>query len=252
MAAVTTPESAEGPRTILVCDDAPEAALLVQASLERDSDYVIEVAADGAEALDKARALDPDLVVLDLGLPGIDGIDVCRELRTFTDAYVLMLTGRDGELDRLIGLAVGADDYVTKPFSGREVAARVRALLRRPRVSTLTTADAVVADDVCLDLLAREVRVGGELVELTKLQFDLLALLASHPGEVVSYQVLFEAVWRSVWVGEVDLVNSQVAKLRQKIDRPSQSHITTCRGVGYSFTTNAANSSTTQDRAVAL
>jgi len=252
MAAVTTPKSAEGPRTILVCDDAPEAALLVQASLERDSDYVIEVAADGAEALDKARALDPDLVVLDLGLPGIDGIDVCRELRTFTDAYVLMLTGRDGELDRLIGLAVGADDYVTKPFSGREVAARVRALLRRPRVSTLTTADAVVADDVRLDLLAREVRVGGELVELTKLQFDLLALLASHPGEVVSYQVLFEAVWRSVWVGEVDLVNSQVAKLRQKIDRPSQSHITTCRGVGYSFTTNAANSSTTQDRAVAL
>ena len=230
------PEPQPGRRTILVCDDAPEALMLVQASLDRDGDYVIEVAADGAEALDKARALDPDLVVLDLGLPGIDGIDVCRELRTFTDAYVLMLTGRDSELDRLIGLAVGGDDYVTKPFSGREVAARVRALLRRPRVSTLSTADALVAGGVRLDLLTREAVVDGEPVELTRLQFDLLALLMAADDQVVTHETLFESVWRSIWVGEVDLVNSQVAKLRRKIDRPgAESRIATVRGVGYRF-----------------
>ena len=223
---------------ILVVEDAPEFVQLIQAALERGGDYDIEVATDGLEAIDRAKAFDPDLVVLDLGLPGADGIEVCREIRTFTDAYVLMLTGRDDEVDRLVGLAVGADDYVTKPFSAREVAARVQVLLRRPRspVAAAEQSEITELGDLRIDLLAREVAVDGDTIELTKLEFDLLATLASRPEMVFTRQLLLESVWGGEWFGDDHLVSVHIANLRKKIDHNGHKHIATVRGVGYRLT----------------
>ena len=233
----TKPDDAER-HTILVVEDAPEFVQLIQAALERGGDYRIEVATDGLSAIDMARELDPDLVVLDLGLPGADGIEVCREIRTLTNAYVLMLTGRDDEVDRLVGLAVGADDYVTKPFSAREVAARVQVLLRRPRTPVAPADDSATIEvgDLRIDTLAREVTVDGDAVELTKLEFDLLATLAGRPEMVFTRQLLLESVWGGEWFGDDHLVSVHIANLRKKIDRDGRTHVTTVRGVGYRLT----------------
>lgn len=224
--------------TILIVEDAPEFVQLIEAALDRGGDYDIEVATDGLEAIERAKQIDPDLVVLDLGLPGADGIEVCRELRTFTDAYVIMLTGRDDEVDRLVGLAVGADDYVTKPFSAREVAARVQVLLRRPRTPVAPVDDSATIEvgDLRIDGLAREVTVAGESIELTKLEFDLLATLASRPEMVFTRQLLLESVWGGEWFGDDHLVSVHIANLRKKIDRDGREHVTTVRGVGYRLT----------------
>ena len=238
LAAMTnTPPDTER-HTVLIVEDAPEFVQLIQAALERGGDYRIEVANDGLEAIEVAKEIDPDLVVLDLGLPGADGIEVCRELRTFTDAYVLMLTGRDDEVDRLVGLAVGADDYVTKPFSAREVAARVQVLLRRPRVPTAPeeASEIVELGDLRIDLLARQVEVDGEAVELTKLEFDLLTTLASRPEMVFTRQLLLESVWGGEWFGDDHLVSVHIANLRKKIDANGHQHVATVRGVGYRLT----------------
>ena len=236
-AAQPEPTHAAERHTILIVEDAPEFVQLVRAALERAGDYEIEVASDGVEAIERARSLDPDLVVLDLGLPGVDGIDVCRELRTFTDAYVLMLTGRDDEVARVGGLAVGADDYVTKPFSAREVAARVQVLLRRPRSPVESKSEDVTElGDLRIDMLAREVQVAGESIDLTKLEFDLLTTLAARPEMVFTRQILFEAVWGGEWYGDDHLVSVHIANLRKKIDRSGHQHIATVRGVGYRLT----------------
>ena len=153
--------------TVMIVEDAPEFVQLVEASLTRDGSYRIEVATNGLDAIDLARKVEPDVVILDLGLPGVDGIEVCREIRTFSDAYILMLTARAEEVDRLVGLAVGADDYVTKPFSARELAARVQVLLRRPRVSKAADdrgapSDMVEIGAMRIDLPAREVVVDDQ------------------------------------------------------------------------------------------
>lgn len=225
---------------ILAVDDAPEILQMIEAVLGRDDNYDVSTASNGIEALELARSVDPEVVILDLGLPGMDGIEVCRELRSFTDAYVLMLTGRDDEVDRLVGLAVGADDYMTKPFSTRELAARVQVLLRRPRGGTRSgDADTSGTDAtidlgaLSLDLGAREVRVDGALVELTKIEFELLATLAARPEMVFTRQFLVETVWGDDWYGDDHMVSVHVANLRKKIDVGDHRFIKTVRGVGY-------------------
>jgi len=148
-----------------------------------------------------------------------------------------MLTGRDDEVDRLVGLAVGADDYVTKPFSAREVAARVQVLLRRPRSPVESKSEDVTElGDLRIDMLAREVQVAGESIDLTKLEFDLLTTLAARPEMVFTRQILFEAVWGGEWYGDDHLVSVHIANLRKKIDRSGHQHIATVRGVGYRLT----------------
>ncbi len=226
------------PRRALVVEDELALADIVTSYLAREG-FEVETASDGESALRHARTLDPDVVVLDLGLPGMDGIEVCRRLRTFSDCYVVMLTARADEVDTLVGLSVGADDYVTKPFSPRELVARVRAMLRRPRTPTTTHGAAVdpplVFGDLSVDVAAREVRVAGDLVPLTRTEFDVLAALAHRPGAVMSRASLIEAVWGGNWVGDEHLVDVHVLHLRQKLGDTAdrQRYVRTVRGVGY-------------------
>ena len=225
---------ASGP-SALVVDDAEEFRELVGSVLRRDG-FRVETAADGDGALATARSSDPDVVVLDIGLPGIDGVEVCRRLRTFSDAYVVMVTARQEEVDKLIGLSVGADDYVTKPFSPRELVARIRAMLRRPRVGGGPDRGAVRRlGDLELDPDAREVRVQGRVVELTRIEFDLLGALSAHPRVALSRAQLLEQVWGPSWFGDDHVVDVHVSKLRQKLgdDPRAPRFLRTVRGVGY-------------------
>jgi len=228
----------------LVVDDEEPLAQLVRSYLEREG-FEVETAADGEEALRKARTLDPDVIVLDLGLPGIDGVEVCRRIRTFSDCYVVMLTARTEEVDVLVGMSVGADDYVTKPFSPRQLVARVRAMLRRPRLGTSGDAHpstpAMRFGDLVLDVDAREVTVGGEPVALTRTEFDVLAALASRPNAVLSRTSLIEAVWGGSWVGDEHLVDVHILHVRQKLGDTAelQRYVRTIRGVGYRIGTGA-------------
>ncbi len=220
------------PRRILVVDDEIPILDLVRGYLERDG-FEVDTAADGPAGLDAVRRGNPDVVVLDVMLPGMDGIEVCRQLRTFSDAYVLMLTARGEEIDRIVGLTVGADDYLVKPFSPRELVARVKALLRRPRGGP----SAVPAMPAGLDIDEgrRAVRVDGIAVELTALEFDLLAVLARDPGVVIRRQALLDRVWGPEFVADDHLVDVHVANLRRKLgdDAAEPRFIETLRGVGY-------------------
>jgi DNA-binding response OmpR family regulator len=223
-----------GPRALVV-DDAPEVREMV-ADLLRDEGFRVTLAADGDTALELARASEPDVVVLDIGLPGIDGVEVCRRLRTFSDAYVVILTARHDEVDKLIGLSVGADDYMTKPFSSRELIARIQAMLRRPRARVEGGRAAVRrVGDLEIDPAAREVRVGGALVALTRIEFDLLDALSVQPRVALSRSQLLERVWGPTWFGDDHVVDVHMSKLRQKLgDDPRASrYIATVRGVGY-------------------
>jgi DNA-binding response OmpR family regulator len=223
-----------GPRALVV-DDAAEFRELVGSVLRREG-FRVETADDGDVALALARASDPDVVVLDIGLPGIDGVEVCRRLRTFSDAYVVMVTGRQEEIDKLIGLSVGADDYVTKPFSARELVARIRAMLRRPRAGGSPDRAAVRRlGDLELDRAAREVRVNGRVVELTRIEFDLLDALSSRPRVALTRAQLLEHVWGPSWFGDDHVVDVHVSKLRQKLgdDPRTPRYLRTVRGVGY-------------------
>jgi DNA-binding response OmpR family regulator len=220
------------PARILVVDDEVPILDLVRGYLERDG-FVVDTAADGPAGLAAVRSGNPDVVVLDVMLPGLDGIEVCRQLRTFSDAYVLMLTARGEEIDRIMGLTVGADDYLVKPFSPRELVARVKALLRRPRGAASVTGAAPPGLDI--DESRRTVRVDGTLVELTALEFDLLAVLARDPGVVVRRQAFLDRAWGRAYVADDHLVDVHVANLRRKLgDDPAQPRfIETVRGVGY-------------------
>ena len=226
------------PPTILVVDDEPPIVELLAGYLEREG-WLVESAGDGPAALDAIRRLDPDVIVLDVMLPGLDGVEVCRRLRTFSDAYVLMLTARSEEIDRIVGLTVGADDYLVKPFSPREVVARIRALLRRPRRGTGAAAPSspagIAPDGLEVDEARRAVRVDGVAVELTALEFNLLATLAREPGIVVTRQALLDALWGPGYVGDDHLVDVHVANLRRKLgdDPASPRFVETVRGVGY-------------------
>ena len=225
-----------GYRALVVDDEAPLADV-VASYLQRDH-FDVTVCHTGAEALSVAREVDPEVVVLDVGLPGIDGLEVCRQLRTFSDAYVVMLTARDTEMDTIVGLSVGADDYVTKPFSPRELVARIRAMLRRPR-TVGAAAEAVlparVFGPLSIDVASRQVFLDGVPIALTRTEFDLLAALSSRPGVVWSRRQLIETVWGEPWVGNDHLVDVHVGHLRRKLaDDPADPRfVFTVRGVGY-------------------
>jgi DNA-binding response OmpR family regulator len=183
----------------------------------------------GEDALATIDQLRPSLVILDIGLPGQDGFDVCRGIRAGSQVPILMLTARDEEADRVAGLELGADDYVAKPFSPRELAARVKALLRRSRPAA--PAEKLELGDVVVDTLAREVTVAGETVELTGKEFDLLAYLLDNAGIVVSRDQLLDRVWGMTYAGGTRTVDVHVAQLRRKLGRPDA--IRTFRGSGY-------------------
>jgi DNA-binding response OmpR family regulator len=227
----------------LVVDDEEPLAEVVASYLEREN-FEVTVCHTGFDALAVARQVDPDVVVLDLGLPGIDGLEVCRQLRAFSDAYVVMLTARDTEVDTIVGLSVGADDYVTKPFSPRELVARIRAMLRRPRsVSTPVVAGAEAGGELpprvfgplSIDVEGRQVFLEGAPIPLTRTEFDILAALSSRPGVVWSRRQLIDAVWGEPWVGNDHLVDVHIGHLRRKLgDNPAEPRfVLTLRGVGY-------------------
>jgi DNA-binding response OmpR family regulator len=222
---------------VLVVDDAPEFIEILVPVLEREG-YRTEVARDGEDAIETARRFSPDVIVLDLGLPKLDGVEVCRKVRAFSDAYVLMLTARGDEVDRAVGLEVGADDYMTKPFSARELVARVRAMLRRPRQAAHFDGpqDASLRrrfGSLEVDPLGHIVLVEGEEVQLTRIEFDLLETLTSKPAMVFSRALLRERVWGPEWFGDDHVVDVHIANLRKKIDQDGPSHVRTVRGVGY-------------------
>lgn len=221
---------------ILIVDDEKSIRNLVRSYLESDSYSVLE-ADNGEKAVRLVREQSPDLVVLDVGMPVLDGIEALREIRTFSDVYVVMLTARAEEVDKLIGLSVGADDYLTKPFSPRELVARIKAVLRRQRGSAATTNDQFVFADLKVDKARREVTVAGTPAELTTLEFDLLAALASQPGRVFSRRQLIEAIWGWDYYGDERVVDVHIRKLRKGLgdDAAEPRIIGTVRGVGYKF-----------------
>ncbi|HET9519807.1 MAG TPA: response regulator transcription factor [Candidatus Limnocylindrales bacterium] len=223
------PESAA--TRILVVDDEAPLVELVRGYLAREG-WSVSTAADGPSALEVIRNDRPDVVVLDLMLPGIDGIEVCRQLRTFSDAYVLMLTAKSEEVDKLVGLAVGADDYLTKPFSPRELVARVRAMLRRAHRPSAGSPGLEV------DTGRRLTRVDGHPIDLTRTEFDILASLARQPGVVLDRPTLLASVWGPGYTDD-HLIDVHIANLRRKLgdssDRPR--FVETVRGVGYRLVT---------------
>lgn len=223
----------------MVVEDEAAIAALVASYLERDG-FEVTVTGDGGEAVARARSVDPDVVVLDLGLPGLDGVEVCRRLRTFSDAYVVMLTARADEVDTLVGLSIGADDYVTKPFSPRELSARIQARMRRPRngfagAAAGRSGTVRVVGDLSIDVPGREVRVAGAPVHLTRTEFDVLEALSSAPGTVFSRSRLIDAVWGPEWVGDDHLVDVHIGHVRRKLgdDAAHGRYVRTVRGVGY-------------------
>jgi DNA-binding response OmpR family regulator len=221
----------------MVVEDEQELARVLGGYLERDGFDVTRVDA-GRRAVASAREVDPDVIVLDLGLPGLDGIEVCRQVRTFSDAYVVMLTARSDEVDKLIGLSVGADDYMTKPFSPRELMARLQAMLRRPRAVEAThdaSGDVRTFGSLRVDPLGREVWLGDEPVSLTRTEFDLLAALSGRPRMALSRRQLIENVWGPAWVGDEHLVDVHEGHLRRKLgdDAAHGRYVRTVRGVGY-------------------
>ncbi|GAA2701354.1 putative sensory transduction protein [Actinoplanes palleronii] len=205
--------------------------------LEKEG-FEVFAAGDGQEAVARAKKQRPDIAILDLGLPDVDGIEVCRQIRQFTDAYIIMVTGRTDELDKVVGLSVGADDYVTKPFSPRELSARIQAMRRRPRASAQAQREAVREyGDLRIDLEVREVSQAGVVLELTKIEFDLLDLLSSAPRRTFTRRQLLEDVWGDNFYGDDHIIDVHVGNLRRKLGESASAphHIRTLRGVGYRF-----------------
>jgi DNA-binding response OmpR family regulator len=213
---------------LLLVEDEGSIGSLVHGYLER-AGYEVVWVRSGEEALVELGRYPATLVVLDVGLPGIDGFEVCRRIRARSSVPIVMLTARDEEPDRVAGLEIGADDYVTKPFSPRELAARVKAVLRRG--DRIGTTEELTAGDVVVRRDAREVTAGGSLVELTGKEFDLLAFLLEHPGIVFSREQLLDRVWGLSYPGGTRTVDVHVAQLRRKLQRPDV--ISTVRGAGY-------------------
>ena len=219
---------------ILVIDDEPSITNLVSAYLKPEG-YEVFTAADGNAGLKAARAFKPDLIILDLMLPGIDGIELLSRLRRESDVYVIMLTARTEETDKVVGLSIGADDYVTKPFSPRELVARVKAALRRLQTGSGTGGERNVLSfkHVRMDVGAHTVHVDDELIELTSIEFDLLHALAENHGHVLSREQLLEKVWGGEYFGEMRVVDVHLGHVRQKLGHDD--FIATGRGVGYRF-----------------
>jgi DNA-binding response OmpR family regulator len=226
------------PLTILLVDDEDSVQRLLAYPLEREGFRVIP-AHDGEEALELFAGEQVDLVVLDLMLPKLDGLEVCKRIRSQSTVPIIMLTARDDEFDKVLGLELGADDYITKPFSIREFRSRVRALLRRaaaPRYETREN-ESIEAGDLRVDLSKRSVTIRGESEELTYVEFELLRTLASAPGKVFSRQALLEAIWGDSAYREPRTIDVHVRHLREKLERDARQpeYIFTVRGVGYRF-----------------
>jgi two-component system alkaline phosphatase synthesis response regulator PhoP len=228
-------DDGEVPRTVLVVDDEPKIVEVVGDYL-RSAGFSVTTAAAGESALALARARPPDVVVLDLGLPGLDGLDVTRELRRTSSVPIIMLTARREEMDRVLGLELGADDYLVKPFSPRELLARVRAVLRRTE-GLQTEQERFALGDVIVDTGRRQVTVGDRVVELTATEFDLLVELARHPGRVLTRAQLLAALHGVVVESYERTVDAHVKNLRRKLEpdphRPR--YLLTVHGVGYRF-----------------
>ncbi len=222
---------------ILIVDDEKRLRELVEQYLIQAGFRVFQ-ATDGVTALTQARMLHPDLIILDLMLPGLDGFEVCRHLRTFSDAYILMLTARAEEVDRISGLEIGADDYLVKPFSPRELVARIRALLRRPRhVMDKGTPRTITVGPLSIDCDAHTVTLDGEAINLTPLEYRLLTILATAPGRVFSRAQLLDHVWGNDYFGDEHVLEVHIANLRKKLgDDPARPRfIFTVRSIGYRF-----------------
>jgi two-component system alkaline phosphatase synthesis response regulator PhoP len=219
---------------ILVIDDEPSIIKLVSAYLKPEG-YEVYTAADGNAGLKAASAFKPDLIILDLMLPGMDGIELVTRLRRESDVYVILLTARTEEIDKVIGLSVGADDYMTKPFSPRELVARVKAALRRLKPGTGLGVERTVLSfrHIRIDVGAHMVSVDDHPVELTSIEFDLLRVLAENRGRVLSREQLLERIWGADYFGETRVVDVHLGHVRQKLG--NDSIITTVRGVGYRF-----------------
>jgi two-component system, OmpR family, response regulator RegX3 len=231
---------ANGPVTVLVVEDEEAFVEALIVGLGREG-FSVEVARDGAEALVRFDEVRPDLVLLDVMLPTISGIDVCRELRRRTDVPIIMVTARAAEIDTVVGLEVGADDYVAKPYRLRELVARMRAVLRRHQAGSepaaVDDAEVIRLDDVELDVASHEVRVREEVVNLPLKEFELLALLMENAGRVLARATLIDRVWGSDYVGDTKTLDVHVKRLRSKIelDPSSPTRIVTIRGLGYKY-----------------
>ena len=228
--------------TILLVDDEDAVQKLLTYPLEHEGFRVLQ-ARDGEEALQRFAVEHVDLVVLDLMLPKLDGLEVCRRLRARSTVPIIMLTARDDELDKVVGLELGADDYITKPFSIREFRSRVRALLRRAAIgSPADAADVIAADGLVIDVAKRTVEVHDHAVDLTYVEFELLRTMAGRPGRVFSRQALLEALWGDYAYREPRTIDVHVRHLREKLERDPREpeFILTVRGVGYRFRDQAA------------
>ena len=220
------------PVSILVVDDERPLVGVITSYLERE-DFGVLHAYDGPAAVEAARRERPDLILLDLMLPGLSGLEVCRQVREFSDAYIVMLTARDDEADKVAALTAGADDYVLKPFSPRELVARIQAMLRRPRNSGAPTV--IHYGGLTVDLESRGVYVDGRSVVLTRTEYDLLATMANRPRAALSRRELIDAVWGSDWYGDEHVVDVHVGHLRRKLGDVAAEprFVRTVRGVGY-------------------
>ncbi|MFC1897841.1 response regulator transcription factor [Chloroflexota bacterium] len=218
---------------ILVVDDEPNIIELARLYLEREN-YEVEGASNGQEALDRQSAGKPDLIILDLMLPDIDGFEVCRHIRTRSNVPILMLTARKEDVDKIVGLELGADDYFTKPFNPRELVARVRAILRRYQAGQKES-EAIELGNLHLSLPRHEVTVSGEMVRLRTKEFALLAIFAQNLGIVFSREKLLEVVWGYDYYGETRTVDVHINHLREKLAKASV-NIETLRGTGYKMT----------------
>jgi two-component system, OmpR family, response regulator RegX3 len=226
-----------GPRTVLLVEDEDSIVEPLREALGREG-FETSVAGTAAEALELARTLDPDVVLLDVMLPDGSGFDVCRELRRESRVPIIMVTARGEEADRIVGLELGADDYVTKPFSAREVAARIRAVLRRaePSREEVSAADAPLeVGELVVDPARRTATVAGRALELSRKEFDVLALLAGEAGRVVTRERLLEEVWDTSWFGSTKTLDVHVSGLRRKLgdDPAAPRYLHTVRGVGF-------------------
>ena len=230
---------------ILVVDDEISLQETLAYNLSKEG-YTVEVAGDGNQALELARSSKPDLVILDVMLPGLDGFEVCRILRQEANIPVLMLTARDDEIDRVVGLEVGADDYLVKPFSMRELNARIKALLRRVRLireevecSAQESAQPklLTFNDLVIDMTRREVRLGSDVLQLKPKEYELLLYMGQHKGQVLTREVILEHVWGWDFVGDSRTVDVHIRWLREKIEQNPESpqRIITVRGAGYRF-----------------
>ena len=224
------------PTKILIVDDEPPIIDMLSYNLKR-ANYQVVTATDGAEAVVRARQEQPDLIILDLMLPRLDGLEVCRILRRERDVPIIMLTARDAEVDRVVGLELGADDYVVKPFSVRELMARVKNVLRRatPPLAEIPPNDVIRIGPLRIDTARHEVWLGQEMLDLTTLEFDVLHALARHAGRVLNREQLLDQVWGYNYHGDLRVVDAVIKRLRTKLRQsaPNTELIITVRGVGY-------------------